>query len=108
VPSPLWTSIDGAVINPLELATGNLAPCLLSTDALTSNTLTVTIGTTAVTAASTPAITYAGFVAGSIAGLYQITVPIPTGTGSGTAAQLPVVVTLGTATSQSGVTMWVK
>jgi uncharacterized protein (TIGR03437 family) len=108
VPSPLWTSIDGAVINPLELATGNLAPCLLSTDALTSNTLTVTIGTTAVTAASTPAITYAGFVAGSIAGLYQINVPIPTGTGSGTAAQLPVVVTLGTATSQSGVTMWVK
>jgi uncharacterized protein (TIGR03437 family) len=108
VPSPLWTSIDGAVINPLELATGNLAPCLLSSDALASNTLTVTIGTTVVTAASTPAIAYAGFVAGSIAGLYQINVPVPTGTGSGTTAQLPVVVTLGTSTSQSGVTMWVK
>jgi len=112
VPSPLWTSIDGAVINPAELATGNLAPCLASTDATAVNTLTVTIGTTVVTAATTPAITYAGFVAGSIAGLYQINVPIPTGTGSGTAAQLPVFVTLGTGSgipsSQTGVTMWVK
>jgi uncharacterized protein (TIGR03437 family) len=114
VPSPLWSSIDGAIIQT-SLLQGNFAPCLLFSDASATNTLTVTIGTTALTAVSTPAITYAGFVAGSIAGLYQINVPIPTGIGNGTtAAQFPVVVTLGTTptspipSSQSGVTMWIK
>jgi uncharacterized protein (TIGR03437 family) len=115
VPSPLWTSIDGAVINPAEFnantGVANLAPCLSSSDTGAA-LLTVTIGSSVVTAVSTPAITFAGFVAGSIAGLYQINVPVPTGTGNGTtAAQLPVFVTLGTSpiiSSQSGVTMWVK
>jgi uncharacterized protein (TIGR03437 family) len=120
VPSPLWTSIDGAVINPAELATStsvlNLPPCLLSTDATATNTLTVTFyGSTtgAITAVSTPdAITYAGFVSGSIAGLYQINVQVPA-VGTGTAAAYPVVVSFGTASpavpaSQAGVTMWIK
>jgi hypothetical protein len=113
-PSPLWTSIDGAVINPAELNanTGvvNFAPCLSSSDT-GANTLTVTIGASVITAVSTPAITYAGFVSGAVAGLYQINVPVPTGTGSGTAAQLPVNVSFGVSpivSSQSGVTMWVK
>ncbi len=120
VPSPLWTSIDGAVINPAELATSstvvNLPPCLSTADTSAANTLTVTfIGSTtvAVTDASSPAaITYAGFVSGSVAGLYQINVQVPA-VGTGTAAAYPVVVSFGTtspptASSQAGVTMWIK
>jgi uncharacterized protein (TIGR03437 family) len=74
--------------------------------------LTVTIGGVGQTAANA-GITYAGFVSGSIVGLYQINVvtPVPTtpsGFSAGVASQYPVVVTLGTATSQAGVTMWIK
>jgi len=113
VPSPLWSSIDGAIINASELATGNLAPCLASTDTTAVNTLTVTIGGTAQTAVSTPtAITYAGFVVGSIAGLYQVNVQVPNVGNGSTAVQFPVLVTLGTGspipTSQASVTMWIK
>jgi len=116
VPSPLWTSIDGAVINPAEFAANsgvaNLPPCLSASDASATNTLSVTIGSSVITAVSTPAISFAGFVSGAVAGLYQINVPIPTGTGNGTAAQLPVTVSFGTGgsvvNSQPGVTMWVK
>ncbi len=111
VPSPLWTSIDGAIINT-NILQGNSAPCFLSADAGATNTITVTIGTTPLTVANT-GITYAGFVPGSIAGLYQINVAVPTGIGNGTsAAQFPVVVGVGTGgtliNSQAGVTMWVK
>jgi uncharacterized protein (TIGR03437 family) len=115
VPSPLWTSIDGAIINT-NILQGNSAPCFLSSDAGavpgTNGLITVTIGTTPLTVSGTQ-ITYAGFTPGSIAGLYQINVAIPTGIGNATtAAQFPVVVTVGSAgtavSSQAGVTMWVK
>lgn len=111
VPSPLWTSIDGAIINT-SILQGNDAPCFLSTDAAATNLITVTIGTTAHTVANS-GITYAGFTPGSIAGLYQLNVAVATGTGNGTtAAALPVVVTMGSGgtaiNSQAGVTMWVK
>jgi uncharacterized protein (TIGR03437 family) len=110
VPSPLWASIDGAIINSNFLG-GNLPPCLNPLD-LTTALLTVTIGGVGQTAANA-GITYAGFVSGSIVGLYQINVvtPVPTtpsGFSAGVASQYPVVVTLGTATSQAGVTMWIK
>jgi uncharacterized protein (TIGR03437 family) len=118
VPSPLWTSIDGAVINPAQLAlnattpfTANFPPCLSSSDTTGNSALTVTFyGATATTTATAGAgITYAGFVAGSIAGLYQVNVTVPTGTGNGTATASPVVVSFGNgSTSQAGVTMWIK
>jgi uncharacterized protein (TIGR03437 family) len=116
-PSPIWTSIDGAVINPAELALStttpfpaNLPPCLSSSDASATNTLSVTFYGATTTVGT---ITYAGFVSGSIAGLYQINVSVPALTGTGTAAAYPVVVGFGTATpptpaSQGGVTMWIK
>jgi len=94
----------------------NLPPCLSTADISAANTLTVTFfgsTTSAVTDATTPdAITYAGFVSGSVAGLYQINVQVPA-VGTGTAAAYPVVVSFGTATpptasSQAGVTMWIK
>jgi uncharacterized protein (TIGR03437 family) len=48
-------------------------------------------------------VSYAGFVADSVGGLYQINATVPTSVTAGTA--VPVVVSVGTATSQPGVTM---
>jgi uncharacterized protein (TIGR03437 family) len=60
----------------------------------------VTIGGQAAT------VSYAGFVADSIAGLYQVNAAVPA-VGSGTAAQFPVVVTMGGVTAPA-VQMWVQ
>jgi len=103
------TSIDGAVIQSALLNPQRLPPCLGNNAA--SPTVSVTVGNI------TAPVTYAGWVADSIEGLYQINVQLPpssssfitnSGTGPVTAAtQLPVVVTAGSASSQSGVTVWV-
>jgi uncharacterized protein (TIGR03437 family) len=73
--SPAWTTIDGAVISygPNSIISG-LPPCF--TDAIS---VTFGTGASAVTATTAPngGITYAGFVAGAVAGLYQINVKIP-------------------------------
>jgi len=89
-PSPLWASIDGAVIHSAWLATKTFPPCFATSP-------TVTIGGKAAT------VTYAGFVADSVGGLYQINATVPATVTPGTA--VPVVVTVGAATSQPGVTM---
>ncbi len=89
-PSPLWTSIDGAVIHAAWLATKVFPPCFATAP-------TVTIG------GKTATVSYAGFVADSVGGLYQINAAVPTSVTAGTA--VPVVVSVGTATSQPGVTM---
>jgi uncharacterized protein (TIGR03437 family) len=89
-PSPLWTTIDGAVIQSALLAKNVFPPCFATAP-------TVTIG------GKTATVSYAGFVADSVAGLYQINAVVPTTVTAGTA--VPVVVTVGTATSQPGVTM---
>ena len=111
VPAPLWTSIDGAVLLQSELNTNVTVPCFIGSDAGANNTITVTIGGVAVTSGAT-GITYAGFVNGSIEGLYQINVqvPVPTTVGwtAGTSSAVPVTVSMGTAVSQPGVTMYVK
>ncbi len=93
---------DGAVIEGSLLTPDNLfAPCFA-----TANQVTVTIGTTPVAAT----VTYAGWVADSVAGLYQINATIPkTATANNTA---PVVVTVTNGktvtTSQTGVTVAIK
>jgi len=94
---PAWTSIDGAVINT-SILQGNYAPCFATSYP------TVTIGGASATVLS------AGFVSGSIAGLYQINVEVPNPLVSlGTPPQqYPVLVTVGGVTSQAGVTMWVN
>jgi uncharacterized protein (TIGR03437 family) len=119
VPSPLWTSIDGAVINLNELNTNVAAPCFLSADAGavpgTNALITVTVTGVGTPAVLTPGagITYAGFVAGSVSGLYQInfTVPVAAGNGS-TATPATVVVSVGSGgtvvSSQPGVTMYIE
>jgi uncharacterized protein (TIGR03437 family) len=104
------SSPDGAVLQSALFNTGRMAPCFTSVP-------TVTIGGVAATVVS-----YAGWVADSIAGLYQINVKLP-GRASGTfhpanngatftnllsPAYLPIVVSFGGHSSQSsGVNLWV-
>jgi uncharacterized protein (TIGR03437 family) len=92
---------DGAIIETSLLTPDNLyAPCFSTT-----NQITVTIGGSAAT------LKYAGWVAGSVAGLYQINVAVPTKT-TPTSGNLPVVVTVTNGktvnTSQAGVTVAVN
>jgi uncharacterized protein (TIGR03437 family) len=94
-PSPAWTTLDGAVILSSKLATNHFAPCFASPIAVTA-----TIDGKAAT------VTYAGWVADSVAGLYQINATVPTTATSGNA--IAVVVNVGTAHSQTGVTMAIQ
>jgi uncharacterized protein (TIGR03437 family) len=110
-------TIDGAVIQSVKLGTSKFAPCLQNT--VGSNTLvTVTFacktggGSIAVDTASALTGTYAGFVADSVAGLYQVNVGVPAGLDFG---DCPITVNLGnppftntTPASQSGVTVSVS
>jgi len=96
------TTADGAVLDSGDIETNLLPPCFA-----TSGQIAVTIGGAAAT------VTYAGWVSGSVTGLYQINATIPT---KATAGNLPVVVTVtnkvGTQTvvntSQTGVTVAVN
>ena len=85
-PSPVWTNIDGAVLQS-NMILGGLPPCMQSQ-------VTVTIGTGANLVAFTDAVSYAGFVSGSVAGLYQINVtlpsPLPAGWTQGQTQQIQV------------------
>ncbi len=105
------TSLDGTVIIPSVLNTGRFQPCMV-----TGDITHLYIG--GVDAASN--ITYAGWVAGTIAGLYQVNVKLPVNSASAftTAAgltgqsilqpvQLPVQVVTSSGHSQAGVTLWV-
>ena len=111
--SGTYTSLDGTVIQSALLNTNRLVPCVATTSA---NLPTVTVG-----GISAPVI-YAGWVADTVAGLYQLNVTLPgraagpflTAAGTMTASatltapvQLPVVITANGVTSQAGVTMWV-
>jgi hypothetical protein len=109
-PVGTFTTIDGAVLNYSLFAPGSpgdLPPCL------TPATVSVTIGGVATV---TP--TFAGFVDGTVAGLYQIDVQLPRTdtllkpnapsvvgdvTSMVVPMQLPVTVTVNGVTSQSGV-----
>jgi len=89
---------DGAVLLPADIATNTLPPCFA-----TKNQVTVTINGFAAT------VTYAGWVADSVAGLYQINATVPTKAAHGTNSVV-VTVTNGAviANSQAGVTMQVQ
>jgi len=84
-------TIDGAVIQAADIATGHLPPCFSKIK------VGVTIG------GQTATVTYAGWVADSVAGLYQINATVPSKLTAGNSQV--VLVTVGTATSQLGVTM---
>ncbi len=106
-----WTTADGLIIQGSLISTGRLSPCLLTASA---NEPTVKIGGVAGT------VSYAGWVASSIAGLYQINVKLP-GSAAGpftdvtgatvntitAPVQLPVEIISNSIHSQDGVSLWV-
>jgi hypothetical protein len=109
--SPALTSDDGVVLQPSLFPNAQIQPCI---KAASPDVPTVTVG------AVTAPVKFAGWVSGSIAGLYQINVQMPVATSSftdesGTVAaatvtpiHLPVVVTaFGRSSQLSGVNLWV-
>jgi uncharacterized protein (TIGR03437 family) len=89
---------DGAVLVASEWGTANLPPCFA-----TKSYVTVSINGQAAT------VDYAGWVAGSVTGLYQINVTVPAkATTSTTAVSVPVTITAGGIAGQTGVTMYIK
>jgi uncharacterized protein (TIGR03437 family) len=116
-PATNLTALDGAIVTPSANASGRLVPCFLSTD-----TLSVTVGGAA--ASFVPVGSYAGFANGTVAGLYQINVYLPTSATALTTisnssaavltapAQVPVKVTSTVSavnySSQNGVYVWVS
>ena len=93
-PSPTWTSLDGATILSTDIVPLHYPPCMSAVTA----SIAIPPGT----------VTYAGWVSGSVTGLYQVNVTVPAGAASGTPVSVPVSVTISGKTSQAGVTMWVK
>ena len=99
-PTSAWTSLDGAIIQSAKIVangTYHFAPCM--------GGVTATINGVSAT------VTYAGWVADSIAGLYQVNLTVPSGglpNGASGPTSVPVVVTIGGKSSQAGVTMYVK
>ncbi len=92
---------DGAVLVPTVWGTENLPPCFA-----TKSYVTATIGGVAAT------VSYAGWVADSVTGLYQVNLVVPKATTSTTPVNLPIVLTVGTGTAavqtQPGVTIAVQ
>lgn len=74
-PTIPWTSIDGAIIKSAWLMGGHLPPCL----GRSTLPVTVTFYDTAATPRTPVSVVadYAGFVADSVAGLYQVNVVVP-------------------------------
>lgn len=111
------SSIDGAILQSSLIDPSRYAPCMATSSGNPTTIPAVTIGGVAVPSAN---IKYAGFVEGSVAGLYQINIKLPsstgnymTSTGAGpanitTEVALPVVVTSQGASSQAGVNIWVQ
>jgi uncharacterized protein (TIGR03437 family) len=89
-------TMDGVVLSNTNWGTGNLPPCFAA-----KGYAVVTIGGVAAT------VTYAGWVQGSVAGLYQINVTIPKATTSVTPVAVPVTVTVDGVPAQTGATMYV-
>ena len=111
--TPALTNLDGTVLQSAALNTKRLVPCMTTAGSITP---TVSIGGRPGT------VLYAGWVADTIAGLYQINVRLP-GSGAGpftlqggaltgssltSPVQLPVTITANGITSQTGVTLWVS
>jgi uncharacterized protein (TIGR03437 family) len=111
-PTAPWTNIDGAVIyggtnGTNGLLMGNiLAPCMI-------DPITVIFDPNGSPTTATVAnghVGWAGFAAGSVAGLYQINVVIPAGTTTGNSVPVTVGITLSgtTYTSPAGATIAIQ
>lgn len=91
------TTADGAVIQDSDLGANMYAPCFATSP-------TVTIGGKAAV------VSYAGWVVGSVAGLYQINATVPSSAAASNTAALQVTIGSGSSavSSQPGVTMAIK
>jgi uncharacterized protein (TIGR03437 family) len=94
-PDPAWTTLDGAVILSSNIANNRFAPCFKSPILVKA-----TIGGVNAT------VSYVGWIADGLAGLYQVNAVVPPS--APTSDAVPVVVTVGMAASQSGVTMAIQ
>ncbi len=75
-PTLPWATIDGAILKSAWVLSPHYAPCLGST----TYPVTVTFyALTDLTKSATGTVQYAGFVADSVAGLYQVNVAMPAG-----------------------------
>jgi hypothetical protein len=102
-----FTTIDGAVIASANLYANLYAPCFTAA----AVTVTVQNGANAAVPIASSSIAYAGFVADSIAGLYQINVTLPatfTPTLPVTGTPLTLTLTVNGVSSQPGVTVYVE
>ncbi len=96
----LYLTGEGDYLTAPVAHTGYLVPASLSPLPQLATLPVVTIGGTAAT------VTYAGPIPGSIVGLLQINALLPTGVATG--AAVPVAVTIGGNSAQTGVTLVVK
>jgi uncharacterized protein (TIGR03437 family) len=97
----------GDIVSLFATGFGDTSPLVASGQLATGvatlvNQVTVTIGTTTLAPSD---VLYAGLSPGSISGLYQFNVRIPAGTPSG---NVPVSITIGGVSTQSGVTIPVQ
>jgi uncharacterized protein (TIGR03437 family) len=112
------SSIDGAILQSSLIDPSRLAPCMATAS---GGTPPITIPAVSIGGVTVPSanIKYAGFVEGSVAGLYQINVKLPSSTGSYNSTggpitnvtsevALPVLVSSQGASSQAGVYIWVQ
>ena len=96
--NPAWTSADGAIVQAAKIDAGHFAPCFATVK------VTATIGGQAAT------VSYAGWVADSLAGLYQVNLAVPKAAASGNSIPVQVTVTTGghSYSTQTGVTMAIQ
>jgi uncharacterized protein (TIGR03437 family) len=102
-----YTTLDGAVIASANLFANLFAPCFTAANV----TITLTNGTNSPVTIASSAITYAGWVADSIAGLYQINFTLPatfTPALGASGTPLALAVSVNGVASQSGVIMYVE
>jgi len=111
------SALDGAIIQASLIAATRYPPCMATTSGSAS---AITVPLITIGGAPAAAATYAGFIDGSVAGLYQINVKLPSTVGSflsptGSAITnvtapmaLPVVITARGVASQAGVNIWVQ
>jgi len=109
------STLDGTLIIPSVLTAGRLQPCILPTDITHLYIGGVDVHSN---------VMYAGWVGGTIAGLYQINVKLPVNTAGAfttysaggnltsqsitAPVQVPVQVVMGSYESQAGVNLWIK
>jgi uncharacterized protein (TIGR03437 family) len=75
-PTPIWTGLEGALMSKMSVTL--LPPCFVNSGA---SAVTVSFN-----GGSGQAATYAGLVDGSVAGLYQVNVPVPSALVTGSVA----------------------